>query len=86
MSLSGNSMLDRLMKTHLYKKNSSTNCYDARIVTKLLYNYRSHPSILKLSNELFYDNDLKCRGKTGEYHSKFTQCPFIKFLSFITQL
>lgn len=74
------------MKTNLYKKNSSTNCYDARIVTKLLYNYRSHPSILKLSNELFYDNDLKCCGNTGKYPSEFAQCPFINFVSSTTQL
>ncbi|XP_041457695.1 putative helicase MOV-10 [Lytechinus variegatus] len=33
--------------------------YDQRILTKLLQNYRSHPDILKLPNEMFYDKELK---------------------------
>lgn len=33
--------------------------YDERIITKLLKNYRSHPAILKLPNEMFYDGELQ---------------------------
>ncbi|XP_045165133.2 putative helicase MOV-10 [Mercenaria mercenaria] len=37
--------------------------YDVRVITKLLNNYRSHPAILKLPNEIFYDNELvPCAG------------------------
>ncbi|CAH1169778.1 unnamed protein product [Phaedon cochleariae] len=35
-----------------------TNGYDPRLVTKLLYNYRSLPDILNLYNLLFYNNEL----------------------------
>ncbi|XP_065103211.1 putative helicase mov-10-B.1 [Paramisgurnus dabryanus] len=54
----GLSLLERLMtKNDLYQK--ETTGYDNRYVTKLLQNYRSHPSILKVPNELFYDGELE---------------------------
>ncbi|KAK7146112.1 hypothetical protein R3I93_013748 [Phoxinus phoxinus] len=53
----GLSLLERLMtQNELYQK--GTTGYDNRYVTKLLRNYRSHPSILKVPNELFYDGEL----------------------------
>ncbi|KAI7797621.1 putative helicase mov-10-B.1 [Triplophysa rosa] len=53
----GLSMLERLMtQNELYQKGATG--YDNRYVTKLLKNYRSHPSILKVPNELFYDGEL----------------------------
>ncbi|XP_077079162.1 putative helicase mov-10-B.2 isoform X2 [Siphateles boraxobius] len=52
------SLLERLMtQNDLYKKDDIE--FDKRYVTKLLLNYRSHPSILKVPNELFYDGELK---------------------------
>lgn len=33
--------------------------YNPKIITKLLKNYRSHPSILELPNEMFYDDELE---------------------------
>lgn len=33
--------------------------YDTRYISKLLYNYRSHPSILEVPNKLFYENELQ---------------------------
>ncbi|XP_034452521.1 putative helicase mov-10-B.2 isoform X2 [Hippoglossus hippoglossus] len=55
----GVSLLQRMM-THfsLYQKDEGE--LDRRFVTKLLCNYRSHPSILKIPNELFYDSELLC--------------------------
>ena len=34
--------------------------YDGRLITKLVHNYRSHPSILELPNRFFYDRELVC--------------------------
>lgn len=57
----GQSLLERLMKQNsLYQKIQDGNSrYDSRFVTKLLQNYRSHPAILKIPNELFYENELQ---------------------------
>ncbi|NXQ50424.1 SDE3 helicase, partial [Catharus fuscescens] len=54
----GTSLLERLMLHNpLYKKSSGG--YNPQFITKLLWNYRSHEAILKIPNELFYDNELK---------------------------
>ncbi|XP_012690883.1 putative helicase mov-10-B.1 [Clupea harengus] len=56
----GLSLLERLMRDNpLYQKSTDTYQYDGHFVTKLLRNYRSHPAILKVPNELFYDNELQ---------------------------
>ncbi|XP_051805005.1 putative helicase mov-10-B.2 isoform X2 [Acanthochromis polyacanthus] len=54
----GMSLLERLMTNFpVYCKEDGVfnNCF----VTKLLCNYRSHPAILKVPNELFYDGELQ---------------------------
>ncbi|TNN84298.1 putative helicase mov-10-B.2 [Liparis tanakae] len=57
--LAGVSLLERLMKDFsLYRKDEGV--FNNRFVTKLLCNYRSHPAILKVPNELFYDEELQC--------------------------
>ncbi|KAF0022536.1 hypothetical protein F2P81_025162 [Scophthalmus maximus] len=57
--LAGVSLLQRLMKKFsLYQKDEGE--FNSRFVTKLLCNYRSHPAILKIPNELFYDKELQC--------------------------
>ncbi|XP_041860415.1 putative helicase mov-10-B.2 [Melanotaenia boesemani] len=54
----GVSLLERLMNNFpLYQKNESD--FNNGFVTKLLQNYRSHPAILKIPNELFYDGELQ---------------------------
>ncbi|KAJ8676510.1 hypothetical protein QAD02_012297 [Eretmocerus hayati] len=53
----GQSILERLMKMEPYVK-CNNNEYDSRYITKLLQNYRSHPAIIRVSNELFYENEL----------------------------
>lgn len=45
------------MEMPMYK--DSTGHYNRQVVTKLLNNYRSHASILKEPNEMFYDSELK---------------------------
>ncbi|KAI3369856.1 hypothetical protein L3Q82_024666, partial [Scortum barcoo] len=56
----GLSLLERLMRDNsLYQKSTDTGHFDTRFVTKLLRNYRSHSAILKIPNELFYDNELQ---------------------------
>ncbi|XP_026223832.1 putative helicase mov-10-B.2 [Anabas testudineus] len=55
----GVSLLERLMKhNNLYKAHDIYR-YNTRFVTKLLRNYRSHPAILKIPNELFYKGELQ---------------------------
>ncbi|KAJ8978565.1 hypothetical protein NQ317_012088 [Molorchus minor] len=56
------SYLQRLCGTFPYSRDPDSfhnnSGYDPRLVTKLLYNYRSLPGILKLSSSLFYDDEL----------------------------
>ncbi|XP_075471395.1 helicase MOV-10 [Ascaphus truei] len=62
------SLLERLMTQNpLYQKNSGS--YNSQFVTKLLMNYRSHPAILKIPNELFYENDLQVKADEMLSHS-----------------
>ena len=52
------SLIERYMETcDIYRR--CDDIYDPRFVTKLVCNYRSHPAILKLPNECFYDDELK---------------------------
>ncbi|XP_023659848.1 putative helicase mov-10-B.1 isoform X3 [Paramormyrops kingsleyae] len=56
----GLSLLERLMQYNpLYQKAEQSGKFDSRFVTKLLQNYRSHPDILHIPNELFYDSELQ---------------------------
>ena len=53
------SLLERLMSTmDIYQRHPKTLLYDTRVITKLLNNFRSHPKLLTLPSELFYDNEL----------------------------
>lgn len=52
------SFLEHLCERQLYKRDDKTNRFNETYITQLVRNYRSHPVILKLSNELFYDNSL----------------------------
>ena len=57
------SFLERLMERTIYLKDSDARSptvgkHDGRVITKLVRNYRSHPTLLELPNALFYDNDL----------------------------
>ncbi|KAL9188336.1 hypothetical protein ACHAXT_006714 [Thalassiosira profunda] len=56
------SFLERLSQREAYARSDETddlgNHYDRRMITKLVHNYRSHPTILDLPNRAFYDGDL----------------------------
>ncbi|KAF4530667.1 hypothetical protein B566_EDAN004906 [Ephemera danica] len=53
------SLLERLMlNCELYQKQEDGK-YNALVLTKLVRNFRSHPTILKVPNQLFYDGELQ---------------------------
>ncbi|XP_077947389.1 putative helicase mov-10-B.2 [Gasterosteus aculeatus] len=72
----GVSMLERLMNIDLYKRHE-TYGYNNRFISKLLRNYRSHPAILKVPNELFYDGELQSYAdtKTTSSFCRWEQLP-----------
>ena len=51
-----------MTKSDVYQKRvlvaEDVPAYDPRVLTKLVKNYRSHPAILEMPNELFYDSEL----------------------------
>ncbi|XP_006895773.1 PREDICTED: putative helicase MOV-10 isoform X2 [Elephantulus edwardii] len=54
----GHSLLERLLTyNNLYKKGSGG--YNPQFITKLLRNYRSHPTILDIPNQLYYEGELQ---------------------------
>ncbi|XP_069801360.1 helicase MOV-10 [Dendropsophus ebraccatus] len=62
------SLLERLMTQNpLYGKSNGS--YNPQFVTKLLLNYRSHPDILLVPNELFYDNELQAKADEMVTHA-----------------
>jgi len=64
----GVSYMERLTKLDTYQRDAN-GIYPEALITKLVRNYRSHPAILKLPNEMFYDNDLQSCGDRMMTHS-----------------
>ncbi|XP_042148486.1 putative helicase MOV-10 isoform X2 [Ixodes scapularis] len=54
----GTSLLERLMKRPPYKRQAD-GCYNPRMLSKLLKNFRSHKDILEIPNKLFYEGELQ---------------------------
>ncbi|XP_031638459.1 putative helicase mov-10-B.1 [Contarinia nasturtii] len=52
------SFLEHLFKRQLYQYDSITKQFSGKYITQLVRNYRSHHSILKVPNELFYKSTL----------------------------
>lgn len=56
------SLLERLSQMQPYERHEEADYfgdhYDTRMITKLVRNYRSHPTILDVCNRAFYDGDL----------------------------
>eukprot|EP00117_Sycon_ciliatum_P039642 scpid9001/ scgid29262/ Putative helicase Mov10l1; Cardiac helicase activated by MEF2 protein; Cardiac-specific RNA helicase; Moloney leukemia virus 10-like protein 1 len=57
------SLLERMIERPMYQRDetkfSDHGCYDPLLVTKLIQNYRCHPSILELFSRIFYHNELE---------------------------
>uniref|UniRef100_A0A3B4BM13 RNA helicase n=1 Tax=Periophthalmus magnuspinnatus TaxID=409849 RepID=A0A3B4BM13_9GOBI len=73
----GISLLERLMtQNDLYQKTTDSGHFDTRFVTKLLRNY-SHAAILKVPNEMFYENELQVFADQWERETycKWTHLP-----------
>jgi superfamily I DNA and/or RNA helicase len=55
-------MMERLMKNSLYERHGQKDqdglWYDPMMITELVRNYRSHPTIFHVPNQLFYNGDL----------------------------
>ncbi|CAI9716309.1 Hypothetical predicted protein [Octopus vulgaris] len=67
------SFLERLMGLELYSRDETkfvtSGYFDPMLVTKLIYNYRSHPALLQLPSVLFYANELEVKAEKTLTHS-----------------
>lgn len=52
------SWFERLFDSTMYQRHTESNNYNETYITQLVRNYRSHRAILKVPNELFYENAL----------------------------
>lgn len=59
------SLMERLFEKQLYKRDSTTQQFNPKYITQLVKNYRSHPAILSIPNQLFYDNKLQAKASKG---------------------
>lgn len=59
------SWMEQLSETSLYKRRTETGDFNQTFITQLIQNYRSHKAILKIPNELFYENSLKAIASPG---------------------
>lgn len=62
--------MDRLLCSAPYEKDSVTKTYNNCYIVQLTQNYRSHPTLLHLSNALYYDNQLIAQAPTGRVSNK----------------
>lgn len=60
------SLFERLFNLPLYQRDALTGKYNRKYITQLVQNYRSHRFILKIPNELFYENSLQAMASPGE--------------------
>ncbi|XP_035013123.1 RNA helicase Mov10l1 [Hippoglossus stenolepis] len=63
----GVSLLERLMSNPLYSRQDWG--YNPKLVTKLIYNYRSHEALLTLPSKLFYQGELCCEASRAVVES-----------------
>lgn len=57
------SWMEKLCDSNLYMRKAGK--FNELYITQLVKNYRSHPEILRIPNELFYENSLESCAKTG---------------------
>lgn len=58
------SFMEYLFKEPCYGNNNEGH-YNSDLIVQLVENYRSHPDILRIPNQLFYDNKLKYKASEG---------------------
>lgn len=58
------SWMERLCSTNLYERKNGM--FNELYIMQLVKNYRSHPEILRIPNELFYENTLKACARDGK--------------------
>lgn len=61
------SFMETLLEQTCYQRCKLTNQYDSKNIVQLRENYRSHEAILKLPNQLFYNETLKPAASEGNY-------------------
>lgn len=61
------SWFEQLFNQPLYNRHAKTGQFNHNYITQLVQNYRSHPEILKIPNELFYENALIAVTSPGKY-------------------
>lgn len=77
------SWLEQLCSTNLYSRNATTNKFNECYITQLVKNYRSHPQILSIPNELFYENKLQpIAAESNSSIAFIIHCIFITEFSF----
>lgn len=52
------SWFEQLFNSAMYKRHTQNGQFNPTYITQLTRNYRSHQAILKIPNELFYENSL----------------------------
>mmetsp|Transcript_4655 Transcript_4655/g.14067 ORF Transcript_4655/g.14067 Transcript_4655/m.14067 type:complete len:752 (-) Transcript_4655:467-2722(-) len=69
----GKSLLERLLQRSPYRRSvaecSEPGGYDPHVATKLVRNYRAHPELLRVPNELFYEAELIAAGDKAVINS-----------------
>lgn len=60
------SFLEHLCQRELYKRDPNTKMFRDQYITQLIRNYRSHPAILKIPNEQFYESTLLAKASGGK--------------------
>lgn len=80
------SWLEQLCNEDLYSRNPETGTFNVASITQLVKNYRSHPHILSIPNELFYENKLEpiaAKCNLLSFHlSPFSICFFLLLFYF----
>lgn len=59
------SLIEELCETFLYSRNEETGQLNNMFITQLMKNYRSHPDIVRIENELFYKNAMQPLAEEG---------------------
>ncbi|XP_073811815.1 putative helicase mov-10-B.2 [Musca autumnalis] len=62
----GVSLMERLLKYDCYRVNEETGDYDQSIQTRLRKNFRSHPAIVNLYSDMYYNGELEARANIDD--------------------